>query len=179
MSLFLATLISGILLILLGGGLLSGRKTIIASLKAFPRSATATLFLFGGGAAWFLFRVWHLTPADFGNYRTILFIAFGAIAVLSFKYVPDFLAVRGSAILVLLGASPLLDAAYMEYDQPQRLLMVGLVYLAIAFSIYFGSAPYRMRDFFEWLFRNASRPKLFGACLLGYGALLTITAFTY
>ena len=179
MSLFLATLISGILLILLGGGLLSGRKTIIASLKAFPRSATATLFLFGGGAAWFLFRVWHLTPADFGNYRTILFIAFGAIAVLSFKYVPDFLAVRGAAILVLLGASHLLDAAYMEYDQPQRLLMVGLVYLAIAFSIYFGSAPYRMRDFFEWLFRNASRPKLFCACLLGYCALLTITAFTY
>ena len=111
MSLLLATLIPGILLILLGGGLLSGRKTIVASLKAFPRSSTATLFLFGGGAVWFLYRVWHLSPADFGNYRTMLFIAFGA--------------------------------------------------------------------FFEWLFRNATRPRLLGACLLGYGALLTITAFTY
>ena len=179
MSLTIATLIPGILLILLGGALASGSTSIVASLKAFPRSSTATLFLFGGGAAWFLFRVWHLTPADFGNYRTILFIAFGAIALLSFKYVPDFLAVRGAAILVLLGASPLLDAAYMKYDQPQRLLMVGAVYLAIALAIYFGSVPYRMRDFFEWLFRTTARPKLVGACLLGYGALLTITAFTY
>lgn len=179
MNLTTATLIPGILLILLGGGLLSGRKTIVASLKAFPRSSTATLFLFGGGAGWFLYRVWHLTRADFGDHRTVLFIAFGAIALLSFKFVPDFLAVRGAAILVLLGASPLLDAAYMEYDQPQRLLMVGLVYFAIGLAIYFGTVPYRMRDFFEWLFRTESRPKLFGACLLGYGALLTITAFTY
>lgn len=179
MSLTIATLIPGILLILLGGGLLSGRKTIGAALKAFPRSSTATLFLFGGGAAWFLFRVWHLAPADFGNHRTILTVAFGAIALLSFKFVPDFLAVRGAAILVLLSASPLLEAAYMEYDQPQRLLMVSVVYLAIGLAIYFGSVPYRMRDFFEWLFRTESRPRLFGACLLGYGALLTITAFTY
>jgi len=179
MSLLLATLIPGILLILLGGGLLSGRKTIIASLKAFPRSSTATLFLFGGGAAWFLFRVWHLSPSDFGNYRTILAVTFGAIALLSFKYLPDFLAVRGAAILVLLGASPLLDAAYMEYAQPQRLLMVSVVYLAIALAIYFGSVPYRMRDLIQWLFRTANRARVFGASLLGYGALLTITAFTY
>lgn len=179
MSLTIATLIPGILLILLGGGLLSGRKTIVASLKAFPRSITATLFFFGGGAVWFLYLVWHLSPADFGNYRTVLLIAFGTIAVLSFKFVPDFLAVRGAAILVLLGASPLLRAAYMEYDQPQRLLMVSAVYLAIVLAIYFGSVPYRMRDFFEWLFRTTARPRLLGACLLGYGALLTITAFTY
>jgi len=106
-------------------------------------------------------------------------VAFGAIALLSFKYVPVFLAVRGAAILVLLGASPLLDAAYMEYDQPQRLLMVSVVYVAIALAIYVGSLPYRMRDFIDWLFRTTSRAKILGACLLGYGALLTITAFTY
>jgi len=179
MSLTIATLIPGILLILLGGGLVSGRKTVAAALKAFPRSSTATLFLFGGGALWFLYRVWHLSPADFGNYRTLLAVAFGAIALLSFKYVPDFLAVRGAAILVLLGAAPLLDAAYMEYDQPQRLLMVSVVYIAIALAIYVGSLPYRMRDFIDWLFRATSRAKILGAGLLGYGVLLTITAFTY
>jgi len=54
MSLTIATLIPGILLILLGGGLVSGRKTVVVALQAFPRSSTATLFLFGGGALWFL-----------------------------------------------------------------------------------------------------------------------------
>ncbi len=179
MSLTIATLIPGLLLVLFGGGLLSGRKTVVATLKAFPRSSTATVLLFGAAAIWFLYRIWHLSVADFGNYRTLLLIAFATIALLSFKYVPDFLAVRGAAILVLLGASSLLDAAYMQYDQPQRLLMVGFVYLAIALAIYFGAVPYRMRDFLEWLFRTPSRPRLLGAGLLGYGILLTITAFTY
>ncbi len=179
MSLTVATLIPGILLLLLGLGLLSGRSTIVAMLKAFPRSQTAAMIFFGGGAFWFLTRVWHLSAADFGDYRTILTIAFASIALLSFKYVPDFLAVRGVAILVLLSAGPLLDAAFMHYELPQRLLMVSVVYLFIALSIYVGALPYRMRDFFEWLFRTPQRTRLLGGSLLGYGLLLTITAFTY
>jgi len=179
MSLLLATLIPGLLLLALGAGLFSGHTTVSASLKELPRSSTATLFFFGAGAAWFLYRVWHLSEADFGNYRTLLAVAFGAIALLSFKYVPDFLAVRGLAILVLLGASPLLDAAFMRYEEPQRLLMVGFVYLSIALAIYFGALPYRLRDFFEWLFRAPTRARTLGGILAGYGLLLTLTAFTY
>jgi len=179
MSLTVATLIPGLLLLVLGAGLVSGRKTVAASLKAFPRSSTAAMVFFGSGAIWFLYRVWHLSAADFGDYRAILCIAFGAIALLSFKYVPDFLAVRGVAVLVLLGAGPLLDAAFMHYDQPQRLLTVSVVYLLIALAIYLGAVPYRLRDFFEWLFRAPGRSRVLGACLAGYGLLLTITAFTY
>jgi hypothetical protein len=179
MSLLIATLIPGLLLLALGAALLSGRKTVGASLRAFPRSETAAMVFFGGGAIWFLTRVWHLSAADFGDYRTILCIAFAAIALLSFKYVPDFLAVRGLAVLLLLSAGPLLDAAFMHYDQPQRLLMVSVVYLFIALAIYLGAVPYRLRDFFEWLFRTPGRSRVLGAILAGYGLLLTITAFTY
>lgn len=179
MSLTIATLIPGLLLLVLGAGLLVSRKTVGAALKAFPRSNTAAMVFFGGGAIWFIYRVWHLSVADFGDYRTLLSIAFAAIALLSFKYVPDFLAVRGVAILVLLGAGPLLEAAFMHYDQPQRLLMVSIVYLFIGLAIYLGAVPYRLRDFFEWLFRNQRRPRVLGACLAGYGLLLAITAFTY
>lgn len=68
----------------------------------------------------FVYGIWHLSPADFGEYRKILFVAFAAIAALSFWCVPDFLAVRGGCVLVLMGAMPLLDAAYMEYDKPQH-----------------------------------------------------------
>lgn len=179
MSLTLATLLPGLLLIVLGAALLSGHSTVKASLLAFPRSSTATLALFGGSSLWFLYRVWHLSNADFGEYRAILFLAFAAIALLSFKYVPDFLAVRGLAILLLLAATPLLGAAYMEYSHPQRLFMVTFVYVGIAVALYLGAVPYRMRDFLGWLFRTPGRSRVLGGCLLGYGVLLAIAAFTY
>jgi len=120
MSLALATIIPAALLLVLGLALLSGRAMVAAIAKQFPRSSTAAIVFFGGAALWFLYKVWHLPEADFGNHRTLLAIGFGAIAALSFKYVPDFLAVRGLAILVLLSASPLLGAAYMKYELPQR-----------------------------------------------------------
>lgn len=179
MSLFFATLLSGILLGCAGGALLSGHSLIISALKGFPRSPVATAVLFGGASVWFLFRVWNLSVADFGEYRTALFMGFFAVSALSFLYVPDFLAVRGAAGLILLAASPLLDSAYMDWDHPQRLLLVCGVYLGIAISLVLGAQPYRMRDFLEWLCRRPARPKLFGWALLSYGLVLCATAFTY
>ena len=179
MSLLLATLLPGLVLAALGGALLSGNTLVSSSLKSFPRSATATLVFFGGASGWFLYQVWNLSPADFGEYRGPLFIGFALVAALSFWCVPDFLAVRGLAALVLLAASPLLDAAYMEWSHPQRLLLVGFVYVGIAFAIWLGATPYRLRDFFEWLFRTSGRPRIVGSALLGYGVLLGILAFTY
>jgi hypothetical protein len=166
-------------LAVLGLALLANNSGVVAVLKGLPRSAGATYLFFGGGAVWFLYRVWHLSPADFGDYRGLLFIAFAAIAVLSFYCVPDFLAVRGLSVIVLVGAMPLLDAAYMEYDHPQRLLMVTPVFLAIAAAIWLGAQPWRLRDFLEWLFRAAGRARLVGGLLLAYGLLLAAVAFTY
>ena len=179
MSLFLATLLTGLVLAALGGMLLANRPAVVAALQAFPRSPTAAFWLFGAGAAWFLWLVWHLSTADFGEYHVLLTIGFAAVAALAFKCVPDFLAVRGLCVLVLLSASPLLTAAYMEYDRPQRLLMVTLVYLLIAASIWLGVQPYRLRDFFTWLFLRPGRARGLGGALLVYGLVLAGVAFTY
>lgn len=179
MSLTYATLIPGVLLLLLGVPLLLNHSAWTASLKAFPRSQRCAYVLFGAAAVWFLYAVWHLSAADFGDYRGYLFVGFAAIAVLSFKCVPDFLAVRGLAALVLMAAMPLLDAAYMQYDKPQRLLLVSLVYLAISCAIWLGAQPWRMRDFLSWLLARPERTRAFGAALAGYGLLLSVVAFTY
>ena len=179
MSLLLATLLPGLILVAVGGALLSGNTLVSSSFKSFPRSTNATLVFFGAASGWFLYRVWNLSPADFGEYRLPLFIGFALVAALSFWCVPDFLAVRGLAALVLLAASPLLDAAYMEWSHPQRLLLVGFVYVCIALAIWLGATPYRLRDFFEWLFRTSGRPRAVGSTLLGYGVLLIAVAFTY
>ena len=67
----------------------------------------------------------------------------------------------------------------MEYQYPQRLLMVSLVYLGIALAIWLGASPYRLRDVFEWLFARPARTRAAGAVLFGYGLLLAIVSFTY
>jgi hypothetical protein len=179
MSLFLATLIPALLLLVAGALLLWNAPVVGATARAFPRSRRAAWVLFGAGAAWFLYIVTHLTEADFGNYRLVLFIVFAGIAILSFKHVPDFLAVRGLAVLVLLGAGHFLTAAFMKWEFSQRLFMVSLVYAAIIASLFLAGYPYRMRDFLEWLFARPTRARTAGVLCGGYGLLLAIVSFTY
>lgn len=179
MSLPIATFITAGVLLLFGVPLLLNHAGFVAALRAFPRSTTAAYVFFPIGAAWFLHSIWNLSPADFGEYRLWLFVGFALVALLSFKCVPDFLAVRGACVIVLMGAMPLLDAAYMEYDKPQRLAMVGVLYLALSIAIWLGAQPWRMRDFLGWLLARSQRTRGLGGALSGYGLLLAILALSY
>ncbi|MEJ1973709.1 MAG: hypothetical protein WDM96_14970 [Lacunisphaera sp.] len=181
MSLFLATLLPGLFLALLGAVLCWNGVPLARGAKALPRSRGAAWVLFGAGAAWFVWRISRLGESDliFFQTPTLLMLAFAALAVLSIIYSPDFLAVRGLAILMLLGAEPLLYAAYMEWSHPQRLLMVTAVYLGLTAALYIAAYPFKLRDFFEWLFRTPGRPRLVGAILLTYGLATSAAAFTY
>ena len=181
MSLFLATLLPGLFLALLGGLLLWNDAVVGSTARALPRSRRGAWLFFGLGAVWFIWRLSKLNESDliFTTTPQPVMIAFAVLAVLSFLYAPDFLAVRGLCVLMLLAAEPLLYAAYMEYSHPQRLLMVTAVYLGLGLALYLAAAPYRLRDFFEWLFRVPARPRLIGAILLTYGLATSAAAFTY
>jgi len=181
MSLFLATFLPGIFLALLGAILCWNGRPVQNGAKALPRSKGASWLLFGAGAAWFVWRLSQLSEADliFFQKPTLVMLGFGVLAIFSLIYAPDFLAVRGLAILMLLAAEPLLYAAYMEWTHPQRLLMVTAVYIGLALALYLAAYPYRLRDFFEWLFRTPGRPRLLGAVLLAYGLATSAAAFTY
>lgn len=181
MSLFLATLLPGLLLAVTGALLAWNDPRVVATAKALPRSRRAAWVFFGSGAVWFLWRVSTLGEADliFFQRPTFVLLAFGALAVLAFIHAPDFLAVRGLCVLVLLGAEPVLEAAYMEWHHPQRLLMVAAVYIALVLAIYLAAAPYRLRDFLEWLFLRPGRARGLGAGLVVYGLATAAAAFTY
>ncbi|NBB78516.1 MAG: hypothetical protein GVY36_03605 [Verrucomicrobia bacterium] len=178
MSLFQATLFTGIFLIAFGAHFLWRGMRSAPELKAFPRSSTAAYILLGTAAVWFLYKVTQLGPADFGQYKNLLFALFLVVAVGSFYYVPDFLAVRGLAALILLTAGVLLDAAYMEAPTA-RLFLVSFVYLAIVAALILGASPYKMRDFLEWLYQKEGRPRVFGGIFAAYGLLLLGVALTY
>lgn len=179
MTLFTATLITALVLLALGAVLIWNGEPVASIAKSMPRSRRFTIVAFGLGAIWFLWRVIHLGEADFGNHRNLLFIIFGAVAVSSFFVVPDFLAVRGLTILALLSADKLLDSAFALYDIPSRLFLVVFAYLLIVLSIWLAVSPFRVRDFFNWLFQGSMRPRVLGALIGSYGLVLTVCAFTY
>ena len=181
MSLFLATLLPGLFLVLLGALFFWNGAQVRATAKALPRSQWGSWLFFGLGAVWFLWRISRLGESDLIFFQTPqkVMIGFGVLAVLAFIYAPDFLAVRGLCVLMLLVAEPLLYAAYMEWTHPQRLVMVTAVYLGLALALYFAAARYRLRDFFEWAFGRPSRARLVGAILLTYGLATSAAAFTY
>ena len=181
MSIFLATLLTGLLLALLGGLLLWNDPRLASTAKLLPRSRRGSFVFFGLGTVWFIWRLSRLNESDliFFQHPWPVMAGFAVLSILAFFHTPDFLAVRGLCLLVLLGAEPLLYSAYMEWSHPQRLLMVTAVYLALIAALYLAAAPYRLRDFFEWLFTGPARSRLLGGIVLFYGLATTAAAFTY
>jgi hypothetical protein len=180
MSLLLAILLPGLFLVLLGSLLLWNNPHVISAAKALPRSRPAAWLLFGAATAWFVWRLSRVGESDliFFQHPGALMVGFGVLAVLAFVYTPDFLAVRGLCVLMLLAGEPLLYAAFMEWSHPQRLLMVVAVYIGLALALYLATAPYRLRDFFDWLYRSPGRPRALGTVLLVYGLATAVAAFT-
>lgn len=177
MSLFLVTLLSGLVLIAFGGHFLWHGMRSERSVKAFPRSQVAAYLLMGTATAWFLYKVTQLGPADFGQYKNLLFVLFLGTAVGSFYFVPDFLAVRGLAALILLTAGAILEAGYMHYE-PGALILKIFVYIMIVVALILGASPYKLRDFLSWLYQSEKRPKYFGGIFAGYGLILAALSLT-
>ena len=178
MSLFTATLITAVILLLLGIILIWNSQSVQKIAHSWPRSRNAAILFMTIGGIWFLNHVYNLEKADFGDYKHLLMVLFGAVGILSFKFLPDFLAVRGLGIILLLSASEVLKAAYMQ-DPASRLWLVSFIYVMLTLTLYVGASPYRMRDFNNWLFDSHNRPRLLGGFLSAYGLLLAGVAFNY
>jgi hypothetical protein len=182
MPFFSAILYPALVLLALGAVLLWNGPLVARGARAFPRSLPATVIFFGGGAAWFLWYVAHLGPDDFGDYKTLLLVLFGTVALGSFFVVRDFLAVRGLAILILLSARPILDSSIaLDPSPPGRILLNSAIYIAIAVALYLGAAPYALRDFFAWLWKphQGLRPRLLGVIFAACGFALLFFAMRY
>ena len=178
MDLFLATFLTGMVLVVSGGLLLWNGRPVVALLRGFPRSRRAALAGMSVATVWFLYHVTQLGEADFGAFSRELMLGFGLIAVLSYFYVREFLAVRSFCIVYLLVAAVLLSASWMQ-EPASRLFMVALVYLGIVLALYLAVVPYRLRDFFDWLFAREVRTRILGGIFFAYGTLLNVIAVTY
>ena len=99
------SVITGIILLTLGISLKSSNAKIRNVILSFPRSVKCSAWFVGLSTVWFLWRhVAFLSEADFGNYKLLIGAVALGVAILSFVFVSDFLAVRGLAMLMLLWA---------------------------------------------------------------------------
>jgi len=99
------------------------------------------------------------------------------LGFLTWRYVPEFLAVRALGMLVLLAAEPLLEAAWLRPEM-SRLLLVTLVYVWICFALFWIGMPYTLRDQIDWLLRTPARLKYACSAGIAYGAVLLISRWT-
>ena len=148
-------------------------------IRKFLRSQKASILLLAIGLFWFLFHhVQNLGEADFGEYKFIIGLIGVFIAVSSYFFINDFLAVRALCILLLFYSRLALDSAFLQEPQ-SRLFLVTVIYFIVMCAIYFEAWPYRLRDFLNWLYGNSKRSILLGVSFICYSLVLLGAALSY
>ena len=142
-------------------------------LQALPRDKALGVFFVTIAAAWFYWLVKSMDLGDFSTWRERVLYAIPVIWFLTWYFVDEFLAVRGLRMLVLLGAEPLLESAFLR-PEISRLLLVTLVYVWIAFSLFWIGIPFTLRDQIAWLTRSPQRWRLATFGGLAYGVVLLV-----
>lgn len=145
---------------------------------AFLRSTKASIITFGGSGLWFLYILSQLGESDFGNIKGMLMALFGGAGILAFFYLNDFLSVRGLCVFALLISREFLDSAFMQ-EPTSRLVLVSLTYILVLVALYLGAVPYRLRDFFSYIYEKPIRARLFGITLCGCSLALIISSLMY
>ena len=148
-------------------------------LKQFPRSRTMGTLLITIAAGWSFLLIRGMDLGEFARLRNLMLLAIVAGALLAWKYVEEFLAVRAIGMLALLAAEPLLEAAFMRHETT-RLLLVLLAYVWIINGLFWVGMPWLMRDQIAWL--TARRPRYHAAAwggLLYSGALILCALFLW
>lgn len=150
-----------------------------AFLKAFPRTFKWGFILMVINLIWSEFLLVNMDMGEFYDKRRwfMIIVAGGGLGMII--YVREFLAVRALGCFMLLAASPVLYAAFMQ-PQASRLLLPVLAYVWIIAGMYFIGMPYLMRDWVNWLIAKPARWNAAVYCGIGYGvALLTAAILWY
>lgn len=146
-------------------------------LRTLPRSRPMGLFLLLIATVWAWMLVKNIDLGEFSNWRPKLLLIVPVAAVLTWLYVEEFLAARCLGMIVLLAAEPLLEAAFLRPEM-SRLFLVALVYIWVAFALFWVGMPYTLRDQIAWVSKSESRWKNVALAGLAYGVVLLATIGT-
>ena len=175
-----------LLAILLGAGFalpqlyaFANPQKFAATVRSFPRNLPAGIFLMLLGTAWFLWNVNVEPIADFAAYKSTMMMAFAAIGILSCIYARDFLAVRGLAVVFLLLAKAMLDTGRPHLGESPWVLVIQVwAYLLVLAGMYFTIAPWKLRDFLNFMTATQARIKIGSAIRLSFALFVLILGLT-
>jgi hypothetical protein len=132
--------------------------------RKFPRSVFWGRVLMGICALWAGIVMYNAATDDFAWAKPLVVIGVPIAYALVIQYADQFLAIRGVAALLLLIAKVTLNAADVS-DSPSRLIVTVLAYLWVCVAVWMASAPHQVRDWINFVTKNAARCR--AACSLG------------
>lgn len=180
LSLKTVGLATGTFLLLLHLLAIVKKTEVLDWLKKFPRSKVWGTILLALAALWTFFLVAKMDLGEFARLRTPILGFVIVAAVLSRRFLDEFLSVRSLGILALLAAGPILDACFLQTPL-WRLLLVVLAYVWIVLGLFWVGMPYLLRDQIAWISGSPSRwniattlGALFGLILLACSLFATV-----
>ena len=177
LSLQLAGIAAGIFLLLVSlPGLLmpaAVREPLVRLPRSFPAGVAILTIVF----LWSFWLLATMEMGEFSSFRKPLLFAAPVGYILVLRFVNEFLAVRALGILFLLSSEPLLDAAFLRYEN-SRLLVTVFAYVLIVAGLFWVTMPYLLRDQINWITRTATRFRAVSVLGVIYGAAILGCAFT-
>lgn len=166
----------GIFLVLLHIPALLWKDNVRDWLKKFPRSKTLGIVLLIVAALWTFLLIIKTDLGEFARLRMPIAGFVLLAALLSWRFLNEFLSVRSLGVLALLAAHPILDACFLQTAM-WRLLLVILAYVWIICGLLWVGMPYLLRDQIAWISASASRWNLAAGMGLASGILILACAF--
>ena len=177
LSLQTAGFIAGILLLLVGLWGLIRPATSQTAARNLPRSRVAGFVLLTLAFFWSFWLLATMEMGEFSSFRKPLLFILPVGFLLVLRFVDEFLAARALGILFLLGAEPLLDAAFFR-NETSRLLVTVFAYILIVLGLFWVTMPYLMRDQINWSARTNGRWRITHALAFLYGVAILACAVT-
>lgn len=178
LSLRTAGLVLGLMLVAGHLYALLKREELTRWLKELPRNKSLGVAILTVDLVWSWVLISAMDLGEFQSIRKSLQIFIPVTYVLVINFVDEFLAVRALGVFLLLAATPLLNAAFLEMPAT-RLLLPVLAYCWIIIGLFWVGMPYLLRDQIAWV--SASEQRWKGACAsgAGYGLLLVLCALLF
>jgi len=164
----------GVIYLVLHGPMVVFPLRMQAAIRAFPRHDWSGRILAAVAMAWSVYLVREMPMGWFDAYKVWLYVAGPVIYILITLFMEELLAARALGGVLLLGASPVLEAASAPNcpGTEWRLVLVAMAYAWVVAGIALVLAPYRFRKAMAVLAGTEGRCRVLGLVGAGFGALL-------
>ena len=152
-------------------------QAFAAAARRFPRFTPVGYVLTLLATAWFLYYVQQESVSDYASMKKILYLLFTAVGIGTCYFIRDFLPVRGLAVVMMLLAKMMVDAARWE-DTGWRLVISYWAYALVIAGMWFTISPWRLRDLLNWSVATESRTRTLSGLRLAFGVFVIALGLT-